>query len=254
MQEWILDNILTPVHDQRISSAATAFMPGKSLYDHVTCHQGKKTVVALDLKDFFRNVRYCHIYDVFYSLGYSNAVSTMLARLCTYKKSLPQGAPTSPMLSNMAFERIDSMLQGYCMRRGITYTRYADDMTFSGDNIKVGLLMRHVRFLIRGNYTLNEEKTKIMGRGNAQYVTGVVVNQFAQVPREYRNRIRQEVYYIRRNGLEYHFCHTRIPKVWINKPEIYLNHLIGKVNYVLQINPTDKNFIEYRNYLCGLRR
>lgn len=252
VQEWILDNILTPVHGRLINSAATAFMPGKSLYDHVTCHQGKKMVVALDLKDFFKSVKYYCVHDVFSGLGYSNAVATMLARLCTYRKCLPQGAPTSPMLSNMAFERIDRLLQGYCSRRGIIYTRYADDMTFSGDNINVGLLIRHVRYLIGGNYSLNEEKTKVMGQGNAQFVTGVVVNQFAQVPRFYRNRIRQEVYHIRKNGLDFHFAHTKITKAWINKPEIYLNHLIGKVNYVLQINPEDKTFVEYRRFLCGL--
>lgn len=252
VQEWILENILNPVFDKMISSAATAFMPGKSLRDHVSCHQGKKIVIALDLKDFFKNVRYYCVHDVFSALGYSNVVSTMLARLCTYRKSLPQGAPTSPMLSNMAFVRIDNMLQGYCQRRDIEYTRYADDMTFSGNNINVGLLIRHVNFLIGGNYCLNEKKTKIMGQGNAQYVTGVTVNHFTQVPRSYRNRIRQEVYYIREKGLEFHFAHTKISKAWINKPEIYLNHLIGKINYVLQINPNDKTFLEYRKYLNGL--
>lgn len=253
VQKWILDQILVPASEWMVSSVATAFIPGKSLREHVARHQGKKTVIALDLKDFFGSVKFYNIHDVYSQLGYSNSVSMLLARLTSYRQSLPQGAPTSPMLSNMVFLRIDNFLNGYCARRNIVYSRYADDMTFSGDDINIGLLLRHVRYLISGKYTLNEEKTKIMGQGNSQYVTGIVVNHTAQAPRAYREKIRQEMFYIQKYGLDFHISRVKGLKPWIKKPDVYLNHLKGKVNFVLQINPKDTEFVKYRTILNGIQ-
>jgi len=251
-QEWILENILNAASSFLVSYSATAFIPGKSLRSNVEKHQGKKKIVALDIKDFFDTVKFSQVYDVFTHMGYCDSVSMLLAKLCVLRNSLPQGAPTSPMLSNMVFFRIDNMLEGYCERRGITYTRYADDLIFSGDNINAGLLIRHVRFLTSKRYELNNKKTKVMGQASAQYVTGIVVNAKAQAPRRYRQRIRQEVYYIKQKGIDYHFSHVKNLPVWITKPEVYLNHLLGKINFVLQINPDDREFLGYRRCLKGL--
>lgn len=254
VQNWILNNILNQGSTLLVHDAATAFMTGKSLYDNVRLHQGKNKIVALDIEDFFGNVKFVQVYGVFRRLGYKRDVSVLLGKLCTLRNALPQGAPTSPMLSNMVLYRIDGQLSGYCMRRGITYTRYADDLTFSGDDFDTGLLIRHVRYLINRQFSLNEDKTKIMGRANAQYVTGVVVNKKAQVPRKYRERIRQEVYFIQQHGLEHHFSRVKGLPVWIDTPEVYLHHLIGKIYYVLQINPQDTEFVEYKRYLRDLEK
>jgi RNA-directed DNA polymerase len=254
IQDWILNNKLNPGSSLLVHRAATAFMTGKSLYDNVSLHQGKNRIVALDIEDFFGNVKFVQVYVVFKRLGYKSDVSVLLAKLCTLRNALPQGAPTSPMLSNMVFYRIDGQLSGYCKRRGITYTRYADDLTFSGNNFKTGLLIRHVRYLINRQFSLNEDKTKIMGRANAQYVTGVVVNEKAQVPRKYRDRIRQEVYFIRQHGLEHNFSRVKGLPIWIDTPEVYLHHLIGKIYYVLQINSQDTEFVEYKKFLRNLEK
>lgn len=251
-QKWILENILMQCKiESIIHSSAKAFIPKVSLLDNITPHSNKKMVIALDIKDFFTSITFLHVYGMFYErIGYNKDVSVLLAKLCTFKDFLPQGAPTSPMLSNMIFSRLDESIALYCLHRNYTYTRYADDLTFSGSDIKVKLLLRYVEGMLgRRGFELNEKKTKVMGRASAQYVTGCTVNHKTNAPRKYRERIRQEVYHLRTKGLAEHFNKVKGRPLYINTTEAYLNHLLGKVYYVLQINPTEKEFLEYRDYL-----
>ena len=103
--------------------------------------------------------------------------------------------------------------------------------------------------LDRRGYQLNEDKTKIMGRASAQYVTGCTVNHKANAPRKYREKIRQEVFHLKTQGLTEHFSKVKNLPPIITTPLSYLNHLLGKVYYVLQINPEEREFIDYRDYL-----
>lgn len=252
VQYWILENILQKCSiDNLINPSAKAFINGVSLSDNIIPHVNQGIVVAVDIKDFFTSISFFKVYGLFLDImGYNKEVAVLLAKLCTFNDFLPQGAPTSPMLSNMVFSRLDESISNYCQHRGYNYTRYADDLTFSGSNIKVKLLIRYIKGMLdRRGYQLNEDKTKIMGRASAQYVTGCTVNHKANVPRRYRERIRQEVYHLRTKGLAEHFCRVKNLPYYINTTEAYLNHLLGKVYYVLQINPNDREFIEYRDYL-----
>lgn len=249
IQRWILDNILVPASSFMVSPVAKAFMPGKSLRENARFHRGREKVVALDIHDFFPSIGFGAVFGVFEDMGYNKAVAVMLARLCTYHKCLPQGAPTSPMLSNMVFKRSDDYIFHYCRKRGIQYTRYADDLTFSGDNIYTNHLVSYVKMLLSPrHFVLNEEKTKVMTQGRRQNVTGVVVNVSLQVPRAYRDKVRQEVYYCIKYGVVGHMGRIEKP-LWIETSRQYLRHLLGKVNYVLQINPKDKTFLGYRECL-----
>lgn len=251
IQSWILHEILTPASKLWVSPVAKAFMPGKSLRDNARFHKRKQKVVALDISDFFPSIGFGAVMSVFQTLGYTKSVSVMLSRLCTLQGKLPQGAPTSPMLSNLFFRRTDDILFNYCRKRNIQYTRYADDLVFSGDNLKPQHLISYVKMLLSTRkLSLNEKKTKVMGRGMRQSVTGVVVNEKMQVSRDYRSTIRQEVYYCIKFGESSHFSRVKdnLP-AWINSPSVYLQHLLGKINFVLQINPKDKTFAGYRNWL-----
>ena len=98
---------------------------------------------------------------------------------------------------------------------------------------------------------INEDKTKVMGRGMRQNVTGVVVNDKLQVPRKYRDKIRQEVYYSQKYGLEQHMQRVNGLPASITKIEHYVRHLYGRINYVLQINPKDKEFLLYKEIIKG---
>lgn len=250
IQYWILDNILVKCSNMFISSSATAFVPGVQLRENLMPHKDQDIVVAVDIKDFFTSVGFGPVYNIFDALGYDTAVSVMLTKLCLYHGFLPQGAPTSPMLSNMVFFELDQRIEKYCHHRDYKYTRYADDLTFSGSDVRVGLLLRYVRWMLGlKGFELNESKTKIMGRANAQYVTGCTVNERPNAPRSYRNKIRQEIFHLKTKGLEHHFAKVKNLPPHINTLGAYLNHLLGKVYYVLQINPDENEFIEYHDYL-----
>lgn len=250
IQEWILHFILEPSSRVYVSPVAKAFLPGMKLRNNARFHRNKKKVVSLDIHDFFGSIKYGSVYGAFTRLGYTKVVSTLLTKLCMYQGSLPQGAPTSPMLSNLIFKDVDDRLFRYCKQRKINYTRYADDMTFSGNSIDTDHLIPYVRNVVQTlGFQLNEEKTNVMGRGMCQKVTGIVVNERLQAQRNYRKRIRQEIYYLTKYGVASHLQHLRDCPMWIQTEKHYLHHLLGKVNYVLQVNPNDKEFQMYVMWL-----
>lgn len=251
IQTWILDNILlSPGVLKAIAPVVTAFVPHRSIIDNAKWHKGKKTVICMDLEDFFPSVDRKQVYYVFSGLGYGNDVSGILAHLCTYDGALPQGAPTSPMLSNLVMARIDKMIYNFCVGNGITYTRYADDLTFSFNRkFDYGLLIGYVTMVMdKAGYAINHEKTKVYHRNQSQNVTGIVVNEHLQVGKKYRKKIRQEIYYLQHFGLSEH--HSRVGYPY--SPQSYLNHLLGKVNHVLHVNVNDQEMLSYRDVLWRL--
>lgn len=137
IQTWVLKNILEVASKDMVSPLAKAFVPGKNLRDNARFHRNTNIVVALDLHDFFGSIKESQVYEVFSKMGYKKTVVVFLTQLCTLGRCLPQGAPTSPMLSNMVFYDLDQRLFHYCRLRKIRYTRYADDLTFSGEYIDV---------------------------------------------------------------------------------------------------------------------
>lgn len=248
IQTWILNNILmSPGVLKRVSPVATAFLPKLGIKNNAISHVGKRTVICMDLKDFFGSTRYIQVYIVFQQLGYSKDVAGMLAHLCTLNDVLPQGAPTSPMLSNLVFSDIDSDLKDHCQSLGVEYSRYADDLTFSTNApIDYGQLIGRVKVAVsKGKFDINKDKTKVCYRNQSQIVTGIVVNEFPQVGKTYRKRIRQELYYLRKYGLEDHY--SRASYSYGLKP--YLNHLLGKIDHVLYVNKDDKEMQGYKEQL-----
>lgn len=245
IQTWILDNILlSPGVLKRASPVVTAFIPERSIIDNAKCHVGKRTVLCMDLKDFFPSVHITQVYYAFREMGYGRDVSGMLTNLCTYEKTLPQGAPTSPMLSNLVISHADELIQAHCETKGISYTRYADDLTFSSDKkFDIGQLIGYVSMVMdKSGFTINQLKTKVFHRNQSQNVTGIVVNEHMQVGKTYRKKIRQEMYYLQHFGLMKHYPYTHYPY----SPQSYLNHLLGKVNHVLHVNSEDKEMQGYR--------
>ena len=253
IQTWILNNILmSPGVLNDVLPVVTAFMPHRDIRDNARPHVGKRTVICMDLKDFFTSVRWIQVYAVFADLGYGKDVAGMLAHLCTLDGSLPQGAPTSPMLSNLVMKRLDKKIYAFCHSKGIAYTRYADDLTFSSmRRFEYGQLMGYVEMVMRNEkFTINNEKTKVFHQNQSQNVTGIVVNEYQQVGKKYRKKIRQEMYYLLRYGLTGHYPHTHYPF----SEQSYLSHLLGKVNHVLHVNGDDQEMVEYRQKLREIIR
>lgn len=245
IQEWIYHEILCNV---RISPYAKAYVKGKSIKDNARFHRGQKKVLSMDLKDFFPSIDFKQVLGVFRKLGYRENVAVMLAKLCCVNNSLPQGAPTSPALSNIIACKLDDKIVEYIGKKKIRYTRYADDLTFSGDFNEGDIIKNVQRIANRLGFYVNEEKTRVRKRNQRQEVTGVVVNEKLQLSRKIRKRIRSDIYYIRKYGLESHLEYTD------EKRENYLYHLMGMVSYGVFINPYDEKLKEYRSYLNNLLR
>jgi RNA-directed DNA polymerase len=188
VQYYILRFIL---QKQPVSDFATGFVRGKGIVHNARLHAGRPFLLNVDLRDFFGSVRSRHVREEFLKIGFPMTVADSLAQLCTFGGSLPQGAPTSPALSNLVFAGIDQRIATLASVRGIGYSRYADDMTFSS----LRPIARHFvgeldQTLQEGGFRLNPEKTRFTGPGQARYVTGLVVNVRPQVDRQTRRRIR----------------------------------------------------------------
>lgn len=233
IQIWIKDNLLV---DVPVSRYAKAYTNGRSIKEHVKYHKGQKNVLTLDIEDFFGSITFQMVEELFSSFGYSSLISNLLAKLCTFQNSLPQGAPTSPIISNIILKPLDDTLSDYCRKKDIKFTRYADDLAFSGDEINKMELEAIISQKLReiGGLRLNSEKTMLMKKNQRQTISGVIVNKKVQVPREKRDELRQAIYYIEKFGLEEH-----LQKIKCTKSN-YLKHLLGIANYITFINPKDE--------------
>ena len=218
-QYWVLDNLLAkvPVHE-----AAHGFRAGRSICSNATAHVGKAVVVNLDLKDFFPSISYPRIKGVFHSLGYSEELATVLGLLCTElpaqqvqldgqtyfvadgERHLPQGAPSSPALTNILCRKLDRRLQGMAAKLGFAYTRYADDLTFSctsDDQKNVGKLLWRAQQIVQDEgFTPHPDKQHVMRASQRQQVTGVVVNSKPSIERETYKRFRATVFQVEQDG------------------------------------------------------
>ena len=243
IQKNILSNIL---NNKKISKYARAYHRKISLKDNAKEHVNKKIVLKLDIKDFFESISFLDIYNSAFPIEYfPKPVGILLTYLCTYYDYLPQGAPTSAYISNLVMKDFDEKIGYFCDSNNISYTRYSDDMTFSGD-FNPGIIISRVRKMLRKlNLELNDNKTCIITNSQKQSVTGIVVNEKMQVSVEYRKKIRQEIYYIKKYGIT---SHLEFRNIKVEKVE-YIKKLYGKILYVLQINNEDKEFLKYKKFI-----
>lgn len=244
IQIWILRNIL---YKTSLSPFAKAYRPSVTLLENLRFHKNQPKVFTLDLENFFPSITISAVEKEFHQLGYSKMVSKLLSKLCTRDKTLPQGAPTSPYLSNLIFKEADSEIAAYCKAQKIRYTRYADDLSFSGDFDTDELLLKVTGIVAKLNLRINKNKTRLMTSNTRQAVTGIVVNEKPQVVFHKRNTLRQAMYYIKKFGFEEHREYKEVDQ------KNYLEHLLGKINFVLQINPKDTEFIGYKSILIDLK-
>ncbi|WP_417854630.1 retron St85 family RNA-directed DNA polymerase [Xanthomarina gelatinilytica] len=245
IQHWILKNILYKIHS---SNYAKAYIKNKGLKENLKFHKNQLKIFSIDIKDFFPTINYEKVYLVFKEVGYSDTISKYLAKLCCLNESLPQGAPTSPYISNLVMRNIDNRIGSYCLEREIRFTRYADDLTFSGDFDETELNQFVIELLNDEGFELNDSKTKSMFKSQRQIVTGVIVNEKIQLPKEKRRKIRQTLYFINKFGLDSH-----IEKIGMNKRN-YLNHLIGQIGFGLYLNPNDSELKEYMKTITKLKK
>ena len=258
-QRWVLDHVLARLE---VTPHAHGFVTGRSTVTNARLHVGRDIVVNLDLAEFFPTITFPRVRGLFESTGYSPAVATLLALLCTEAprsavihdgvtfwvaagdRALPQGACTSPAISNLVTRKLDRRLAGATRKLGWTYTRYADDLTFSlssgaggaggagGTATAAGglaLLLSRVRHIVRDEgFTVNERKGRIQRRSQRQSVTGIVVNDKPGVPREELRRLRAVLHRAKTTGLA---AQNR------DQHPDFTAYLRGKIAYIAMIDP-----------------
>jgi len=226
LQRKILRAILDPVP---VHPAAFGFVSGRNCIAGAARHCGEAMVVTADLRDFFLTAPMGRVYGLFRALGYPHRVAEALTRLCGTQTPravwerlpeparrdfqarrrfaqlhLPQGAPTSPKLANLVAFQLDVRLAGLARRRDAAYSRYADDLAFSGDGIFAEKTEEFVALLSRiareEGFELNVKKTRFMPASTRQRVTGIVVNDHVNVPREDYDRLKAILHNCARNG------------------------------------------------------
>jgi hypothetical protein len=256
LQRRLLDTLLAaiPPHD-----AAHGFRPGRSVRSFAEPHAGRIVVLKMDLRDFFPSVTATRVTAIFRTIGYPEAVARRLAGLCTHsapaavwstptapsggpetwrlrrmyaEPHLPQGAPTSPALANLAAYRLDARLSALAGAAGAGYTRYADDLAFSGGRDFARGLARFAAHIgavaLEEGFAINHHKTRNMRQGTRQRLAGVVVNARPNVPRAEYDRLKATLWN----------CVIHGPETQ-NREGVadFRAHLLGRISHVAMIHP-----------------
>lgn len=234
-QTYILKKILSnlTVHD-----AAHGFCRDRSIITNAQPHIGADVIIKLDIEDFFSSITYKHVQKLFLSLGYSPTIVTLLGLICTIKdvetlqkRCLPSGSPASPTISNLVCYSLDQNVSQIASDLGFTYTRYADDLTFSGkrDRANISILIKQLSAVItQFGFKINPNKIQILPKSVRQQVTGIVVNHKLNISQTKLKAFRATLHQIEQDGLS--------GKKWGNSPNLMAS-ITGFANYVAMINP-----------------
>ena len=239
IQRWIKDEI---VDKFMISEYATGFRKNMSIVDNAKKHVGKELVINMDIKDFFPSVTYEDILLMFMYIGYRKDVAHLLTKFCTNAENvLPQGSPASPSISNHILLRLDKRLGNLAESIGADYSRYADDITFSGKKSISTIIPLVEKIVEEEGFQINRNKTRLQYKNQRQEVTGLIVNDKISVSSTIENEIRNAIYFIKKYGLDDHMKH-----IGCNK-SFYMEHLYG-IAYFVHMVDADKG----NNYLKQL--
>jgi len=247
VQYRILNDLL---YKLEIQDTAYGFVPNRSIVDNAKQHIGQSVVINMDLKNFFPTITYKRVKGLFKALGYAEKYATILGLLCTEpetdevkmdgeryfvatgERHLPQGAPTSPVITNLICRTMDKRMLGAAEKLGFTFTRYADDCTFScaetaKPNVGKMLWIAH-KIVKEEGFIMHPDKLKIMHKGRQQEVTGIVVNEKLNVNRKDLKNFRALLFQIERDGFE--------GKSWNNNPNLR-DCIQGYANFVRMVHP-----------------
>lgn len=229
IQRWIKDEIIDSFCP---SEHAIGFRKGMSIVDNAKPHIGKELVINLDLKDFFPSVTYAEVLRLFVYMGYRLDVSHLLTKLCTNSNNvLPQGSPASPSLSNLVLLKLDKRLSTLARSINCCYSRYADDITFSGEKRIKSIVPLVQRIIIEEGYSVNEDKVRLQYANQRQEVTGLIVNTKLSVSKNITDEINKALYFCKKYGVTSHMKHIDCDK------HFYREHLYGIAYFINMVDP-----------------
>lgn len=181
------------------------FAKKKSIVDNAKAHVNNTCLINMDIKDFFTSIKFYEVYKIFKYYGYTKEISFALTKLCTFQGKLPQGSPTSPVLSNIVCLKLDKRLSLLAKKYNATYTRYADDITFSGGSGIEKVKEICEKILHDEQFEVNMAKTRISYHHERQEVTGLIVNNGQiSINRKYKREIYKNLYYCKKYGVNNH--------------------------------------------------
>ena len=232
VQYRLLRNLLDKVP---IPDYIYAFEAQRSIPDMSKRHTNKRVVVSVDIKDYFHSITQRMVESLMIRIGLGASAARTVSEICTYKAYVPQGALTSPKLSNLVTAlTFGPEIKEFCDKNGFTLTVYADDLTLSSESPTAPVreaLIFITTVLAKYGFRVNRSKTKVMTRKTRQYVCGVVVNDKPNLVKKERQRLRAIVHNIGKNGLEHEAAKNDLT------PDEFFNRIMGKVNWFEQLNP-----------------
>lgn len=263
LQRWLMHNVLFQIPSH---SNCKGFDPGTSIKANAAEHLNKAAVLKIDLLRFYDSINEHRVCAIFKQMGYHPNFAVYLAKVCTivpdnnffiaFKQNelklrdqihgsgqgiLPQGAPTSPKLANLVARRLDKRLTGLAEKYQVAYTRYADDLTFSGERATLQVMKKVVYRIIRSEgFFVNLGKTKTLVRGNKYLVTGLSVdNAEVRVPGHIKKEIEHHIFHCVKNGAHIHMIKSGI------KNRNFKDWLLGKICFVYDIEEeTGRRYLE----------
>lgn len=230
IQQWISLNILStfPIHD-----AAYGYVKSRNIAKNATLHVGCREMLKVDLKDFFPNIGIARVRELFKRVGYSKEITYFLSKLCCLDEALPQGAATSPIISNIILKTLDRKLADISNKQKLIYSRYADDLIFSGQAIPHNIELDVKNTIVLCGFKVNDEKTTFYNRTTRKMVTGIVVgNESIKLPKYKRREIKHQVFFLKKYKIQ-----DQIRKY---NDVFYVDRVLGRLSFWKQIEPNNK--------------
>jgi RNA-directed DNA polymerase len=241
-QRWIYENILI---QQPLHESSKGFVKNVSIVDNAKEHLNQKYLLKMDVENFFPSIKINRIISIFRNLGYTKKISYYLASICCSNNELPQGAATSPTLSNIIAKRLDYRLNGFANKFELKYTRYADDFTFSGEVLPVRLIRYIEKIVKEEGFVINSSKTKLLSDKKQKIVTGISISSGKlTIPKKKKREVRQNIYHVLTKGLFAHQKHIN------SHDPIYLERLLGYLYFWYSVEPKNSFVL---NSIKGLK-
>ncbi len=256
-----LNTILQCIYQNRACSHG--FVSGKSIKTNSINHVGKKYVLNIDLSDFFTTIHIGRVIGIFKKIGINESIANDIANICCYKNPttntlyLPQGSPTSPVITNLVCYSLDSKLVHIAKKYRASYSRYADDITFSHNNENVinELNLKIRAIIVEEGFQINESKFRINNRNSRQVVTGLIVNRKVNLSRKFLRNLRATLHCWQKYGYQIaESKHLQVYKRQLISGTPELKRVIkGRLEFVKMIRgENDPVYIKYSNIYTNL--
>jgi len=255
LQRWIKINIIDKIE---LNPNATGFIKEKSILNNAKTHENRNVILNLDLSNFFETINERRVYGMFKMLGYAPNLSVELAKICTtsisdYKLEqlsemeqeyfqdlyfrresfLVQGAPTSPGISNVICKKLDNRLSRLANKHGANYSRYADDITFSGNDNNLPNLNIIKKIIVAEGFNINWGKVGKYKTGQKQMVTGLLIDNKVRIPKKFKKEIYRHLHFCKKYGASSHFNRISPDKGYRKE------WMLGKILFVHSIEPDE---------------